>query len=494
MKARSLGAVMGLVAMLSACGGGGGGGSGTAPSPAPGGTPPTTTPTPTPTPTAANGCSLRERQDWAAAQLREWYLFPETLPANLDPTPYASVDAFIDAMTSGARALRKDRYFTYLTSIAEENAFYSSGASAAFGFRLALTSDLHRLFVTEAFEQSPAFIAGLDRGTEILAIGTNASNLRTIRTITDAEGVAGLASALGPETAGNSRLLRVSDRLGTREVTVAVADFDMTPVSNRYGAKILESAGRRVGYVNLRTFISTADPALRAAFDQFRAQGITELIVDLRYNGGGLLSTAELLGDLLGGNRATAEVFSHTVFRREKASENRTRTFAPQPQSIGPTRIAFIGTPGTASASEVVINAMTPYLHERAALIGTNTYGKPVGQIGLDRPACDDRLRIVALATQNSAGRGDYYDGLAGVVEASCQAIDDIGYPLGDPREASIRQALDFLGGRGCTRIGAAGTAVGSTSRNGGPGPVDSRELIRPERPSTPQREVPGLF
>src|SRR5689334_19490585 len=50
------------------------------------------------------GCSLRERQDWAYAQLKEWYLFPDTMPASLDPTPYSTVGAYIDALTATARA------------------------------------------------------------------------------------------------------------------------------------------------------------------------------------------------------------------------------------------------------------------------------------------------------------------------------------------------------------------------------------------------------
>ena len=130
-----------LIALsLSACSGGGGGSGSVAGG---GGSPGSATPTPTttPTPTVA-GCTLRERQDWAAAQLNEWYLFPETLPASLDPTPYASVGAYVDALTATARAQGRDRYFTYVTSIAEENAYYNSGSSAGFGFRLYLDGNL----------------------------------------------------------------------------------------------------------------------------------------------------------------------------------------------------------------------------------------------------------------------------------------------------------------------------------------------------------------
>jgi hypothetical protein len=134
-----------------------------------------------------------------------------------------------------------------------------------------------------------------------------------------------------------------------------------------------------------------------------------------------------------------------------------------------------------------VINAFIPYLHSNAALVGTNTFGKPVGQIALDRAACDDRLRVIAFATQNAARQGNYFNGLATTVEASCQAADDVTRPLGDPQEASTRAALDFLAGRSCTRI--SGTQGAQALRATAP-----RTLLAPERPNTAQREVPGLF
>ncbi len=470
-----------LAAMLSACSSGGGGGS-TAGVTTP--TPTATTPTPSPTPAA---CSLRARQDWAAAQLREWYLFPETLPTIFDPTPFSTVTDYVDSLTATARSQRRDRFFTYLTSIADENAFFASGSSAGFGVRLNYDTANRRVFVVEAFEGAPALAAGIDRGTEIIAIGTTTSDLRTVDSLFVAGGSAAVADALGPSTAGTTRLLRVRDTGGaTRDVSVSKADYALLPVSTRYGAKIINDGGNQVGYINLRTFISTADPALRDAFGMFRAQGITNIIIDLRYNGGGLVSTAELIGDLLGRARSTSTVQSYTTFRPEKASNNSTRFFRVEANAVAPTRLAFIGTGGSASASELVINAQIPYLHAQAALIGTNTFGKPVGQIALDLPACDDRLRVVAFATQNAARQGDYYDGLATKVEASCQAADDITHPLGDPQEVSTRAALNFLAGRTCTPISGV-----QNSQSVGTG---RRDLLSPDAPATAQREVPGLF
>ena len=474
MRRKNLGAALGILALVAGCGGGGG----SSPPPPPTGG----TPNPNP-PVTGNGCSIGERQNWAAAQLNEWYLFPETLPANPSPAGFTTVSAYIDFLTATARSQGRDRYFTYLTSIAEENAYYASGATAGFGFRLSYDAAQQRLFVAEAFEGAPALAAGIDRGTEILAIGTSADNLRTIAAIIGAEGQGGIDNAIGPSTAGTTRVFRITNAAGTRDVTVTKMDYELLPVSTRYGSRILDDNGRRVGYLNLRTFISSADPALRQAFADFRAQGITEIIVDLRYNGGGLVSIAELMGDLLGGNRTASDVLSYTTFRSSKSAQNQTRFFQPLAQSVSPTRIAFIGTGGTASASELVINAFIPYLGNRAALVGSNTYGKPVGQIALDRTQCDDRLRVVAFATENRDHQGNYFSGLAGTVQASCRAGDDLAFPLGDAREASIARALDFLAQRPCSAIGGITGAA-----------VVGRELVTPERPSTAQREVPGLF
>jgi len=278
----------------------------------------------------------------------------------------------------------------------------------------------------------------------------------------------------------------------TQTVTIAKATFNIQPVSPRYGVRVIQDGPERVGYINLRSFISTADPQLRAAFAELQAQGIRRFVIDFRYNGGGLVSIAELMGNLMGGNRLPSEIFAREVFRPEKSSNNVTIPFRVQPQSVSPLRIAFIGTDATASASEFVINGFIPFFPQPAgqnaslALIGENTFGKPVGQIARDRAECDDRLRITAFATQNGAGQGDYYQGLAARVPNSCAAIDDLSRPLGDAQETSTARALDFLNGRVCVPIdGVANTADGAAA---------GRQMLLPARPNIAQQEVPGLY
>jgi C-terminal processing protease CtpA/Prc len=465
--------------LLSSCGGGGGSGpsGGSADVPAP-------TPTPTPTQSAASECSLRARQDWAAGQLQEWYLFPSLLSQGVEPTSHPTVQSYIDALVAPARAQNRDRFFTYLTSIAQENAFYQQGATAGFGFRLLLDQGGRRLYISEAFEGGPALNAGIDRGAEITHVGTSPTDWRSVSELLATGGSAALSNALGPDTPGTSRTFAINTPgVSNRAVVLTKVDFALDPVSDRYGATVIADGARKVGYVNLRTFIDTADPNLRAAFASFKAQGISELIIDLRYNGGGLISVAELMGDLMGDGRQ-GQIFSYTTHRDTKAAFNREQRIAVQEQSIAPTKIAFIGTGSTASASELVINGMVPFLRNNMALIGSNTYGKPVGQVALDRPQCDDRLRAVAIKVENAERQGEYYNGLATTVPVTCRAADDITRQLGDPAESMVRAALDYLAGRSCTPIGGITTQA-----------LNQRALLTPAEPaSTIERELPGVF
>ena len=481
-KVSTLAPVLAMALLLQGCGGGGSGGS----------PPVAVAPSPSPTPTPSAQCSLRERQLWAEAQIREWYLFPEDLPASLNPADYSSVQAFIDALTATARTQNKDRFFTYVTSIAEENAFFSSGQTAAFGFRVEYDSAARRAHVIDVFETGPAFAAGLDRSAELLAIGETPSTLRSVTDLFADGGAAAVSTALGPSQVGVTRTIRFRLNGTERTITISRAEFNIPPVSERFGVQVLDDgAGGRVGYLNLRTFISSAETPLRSAFNRFRSEGVDRVILDVRYNSGGLVRIAELMGDLMGRNRLASDVFSFTTYRPSKSSNNSTRLFRSTPEAIATTRMAVIATDASASASELVPNAMLPYLRENLTLVGENTGGKPVGQIAVDRAACDDRLRIVAFATENRDRQGDYYTGLAPLLPGrggrTCAASDDFTQPMGSPAEASTGRAIAALRGESCTPI-AGGAADSLREQSLG------RQLLLAASPNAAQRELPGLF
>ena len=195
-----------LTAMLAfslvACGGGGS-------SPPGGGATPT--PTPTPTPTA---CSVRDRQDWSFAVIDEWYLFPTLLNRNANPACFATVQDYIDALVAPARDQGRDRFFTFITSKSEEEALINSGASAGFGVRLGYDTVNNRVFVIEAFENAPGLAAGLDRGTELLAIGTSSSNLQSVSSLMAAGGPQAVIDALGPSESGVTRVIQFRTAAG----------------------------------------------------------------------------------------------------------------------------------------------------------------------------------------------------------------------------------------------------------------------------------------
>lgn len=459
-----------LALSLAACGGGDGSGGGTSGGGNGGGV------------GGGGTCSLSERQDWALSVLQEWYLFPGLLDTSVNKSNYTDLQSYLDALVAPARAQNRDRFFTYITSIEEETDLINNGSNAGFGIRLIYDTVNNRVFVAEAFENAPAFSQGFDRGTELLQInGQSVSNLMA------SGGPAAVSEALGPSDPGVTRNFIIQSPSGVQSsVSVTKEEYPLDPVSDRYGALVLNDGTEDVGYINLRTFIvQDAGPQLRDAFQQFKNQGIDKIILDLRYNGGGLVSVANLLGDLLG-DGLEGQIYSETKLRPSKASEESTELFENLPEQIGVTKLAVIGRGGTASASELVTNSMIPYLDSDIALVGANTFGKPVGQFAFDRSACDDRLRAVAFRTVNAAGQGDYYNGLASVMPNTCRANDDIFNQFGDPNEASIATALDFLAGRSCTAITAKD---GTVAQRGG-----TTQILQPERPTAVQRELPGLY
>lgn len=454
-----------------------------------GGTP---APAPTPTPPSNTACSLRSQQEFADGVLRERYLFPNLLaPAN--PANFNSVQAFLNARVAPARAQNRDR-FTFATSIAEENALIARGEGAGFGIKLGFDKPANnRVTVLEAYEGTAALAAGIDRGTELLAIGVNSANMQTVASLMASGGPQAIGAAFGPLESGVTRVLRfqpVGGAIVERSVTKTV--HSINPISNRYGTLVFNDGGRRVGYLNLRTFIvADASRQLRVAFGRFIDAGVSDIIIDLRYNTGGLNEVADVMGDLLIGRGRVGQPWSRLIGRPELQAEiDRAfpeRRLRQEFNAIGDARFAFITSGGTASASELVINSLLPYISNRMVIIGSNTVGKPVSSLPFDLAACDLRVRPVTFKTVNALGQGDYFDGLASVVPITCEAEDDIFTPLGDPREASIRTAFEVLRGSSCTAM--------SQTQGDPPRMASEREMMTAptQTRSAVQDQIPGF-
>ncbi len=466
MHPLSLLALSALTTLLAACGGGSGGGAGAGS----GGS-------------TGNPCGETARKQWVLNVAREWYLFPDLLPATVDIATYPTAEDLLDALTATARAQGKDRFFSYLTTKSAEDSLLGAGQFVGFGFR-SRTDTGNRPFILDVFEGSPAADAGLQRGDEVIAVDQGSGFVPVSQSLAD--GTSSFTDLLGATDAGVQRGLRVLRNGLTLEMQLAKRTVTIDPVPDSFGAQVLPVAGTTgVGYLHLRSYISTADPQLRAAFQAFRAQDVRDFIIDLRYNGGGVVSTAELIDNLLGGDRTSADTQYTIVHSPGKSGQNSTVRFQPQAQSVRPVRIAFLTTDSTASASEININAMHAWAE--VAIVGSDTYGKPVGQLAFDLGnACPDRLRLVTFKTVNANGVGDYYDGLASSMTFACAAEDTLGAPIGDPADGLTQAALQWINTGACARvIGLSAAGQAKTSPSG------RYPLSR--QPSAVERWLPGI-
>lgn len=232
-----------------------------------------------------------QRKQDVLATARDWYLFQDLLPASddplADPKKYATADELLDALTSKARAQGKDRYWSYLLTTEDYQSYFQQGQTAGYGFGMQIQGSLpsQRLFVSQVFANSAAASAGFSRGDEILSIGPDAANLTPVANVSNDDG--SLAALIQSSSAGVQRVFSVVPVGASSPVTrtMAPGTYDVDPVPSHW-------VSGTTGYVCLRTFIAPADNLLRAAFADFKDKGVQNVVVDLRYNGGGYVSTA----------------------------------------------------------------------------------------------------------------------------------------------------------------------------------------------------------
>jgi carboxyl-terminal processing protease len=427
-------------------------------------------------------CSASKQKNFVFDVARDWYLFLDLLPPTVNVGDHATAADLLDALTATARAQNRDRFFSFLTTPQADSSFLQAGQFIGFGFRTRI--DGSQLRVPEVYEMSPAANGGLVRGSEITHIDSG-TGFVPVATILQTD--PNLEQAFGSATAGVERGLRFVLPGGQQQEAVFTKDLvTIAPVPPAGTAvfALPSNPSVPVGYINLRTFISTAEAPLRNAYAQFRAQGIRYFILDLRYNGGGLVSIADLIGDLNGDNRAATDVYSNMRFNARKSGNDVVRRFIGQAQSVAPVRIAFITTGGTASASELVINSMKPWTE--VAIVGSDTFGKPVGQSAFDLNGCDLRLRLVTFRTTNADAEGDYFDGLGATLPFACAAEDDLTHAPWDSAESSTAAALSWLGTGACSQVMAAAPVA--------PQLKAGRRLPQSLRPTAAQGWLPGLF
>lgn len=325
------------------------------------------------------------------------------------------------------------------------------GTAGDFGFLPAYAGDSD-LRIRSVYPGSPADLQGIRRGYQILQI-----NGRTDLTRTTAN-VNFISAAIAKSNASIALTLKKPDG-STFNATVAKATYTLNPVlySNVY-----TSGGKKVGYFVYNSFTTNASAALTQLMAGFASQGISELIVDLRYNGGGSVATSELLANLIAPAAVNGQTMYDTyynetmqnkkavILKNQKFNQNGqqysffdydfsvagNKTNFQKAGSLAVSRVYFIVTGSTASASELLINNLKPVVDVK--LIGRKTYGKPVGFFPIRIDKID--LYIPQFETKNKAGVGGYFDGIAVDKDDS----DDVTRDFGDTSERLLAYALTY--------------------------------------------------
>jgi carboxyl-terminal processing protease len=378
-------------------------------------------------------CTTTAQNLWVRDQLNTYYYWYQFLAPGVNPTSFNSPESYLDAV----RYRPIDNTYSFITSAAANDAFYSDSQFIGYGFGNQTTANEIR--VLQVYDDSPASEAGLSRGDRITTVnGQSVQSMVANNTIGNAFGVAeiGVVTTIDWDTpAGQRRSARMVKRL------VTIPTVSLT--------RVVEVDGRKVGYLFFRNFVQPSTAALTDAFAALKTAGATELVLDLRYNGGGLVDVAVHLASLIGGTRTNGQVMLNYVHNDKIGPElNKTTRFTSPEQALNLQRLVVITTRSSASSSELVINSLRPFIP--VTIIGDTTFGKPVGQYGFR--FCDKVLFPVAFSIKNANLEGDFFDGLP----VDCAAGDDHTHQLGDPAEASFAEALTFIRTGACSARSAA--------------------------------------
>ncbi len=414
-------------ALLAACGGGGD----------------------TPATTASTcGRSLDDQKADLRAQMQANYLWYQQLQ-NPDPAASGTLSDWLGALVSlgdpaNPTVFPKDRW-SGLTSTAASNLFFVEGKSRGYGVSVAgleVSGTTQPLRVRYVEPLSPAARAGVRRGDTIVQ-----ANGRDVSELTQAADFAWLET----QEVGTVLALTLRNAAGVeRSVQVVSEDFDLQPVST--ATVITSPQGRRVGYLVLKDFISQATPQLNAAFANFNRAGVQDLVVDLRYNGGGLVSLSAELASLIA-RQAAGQRFTLLRYSDKRTESNTPFLYSTQANALSMSRVYVLTGQRTCSASELLVNGLTPFVN--VVQIGGTTCGKPVGFVPWNNQ-CGTTVSAVNFETVNARGEGRYWDGL--VPASSCAMAEDWNRPLGDPAEVLTAAALTHADTGACPAPTVAAT------------------------------------
>jgi len=423
--------------------------------------------------------SLLAENNWLRAWTHDLYLWYGEVQ-DQDPGTFSSTAAYFGALkttaTTASGSLKDKFHFTYTTAAWE--ALSQSGVQAGYGATWAITAASPPRKVVVAYTEpgSPASTApaGLVRGTQLITIDN--ADVATGSAAT-------LNAGLSPATVGETHTFTVMDpgSTTTRSITMVSASVASVPVQH---AGVL--AGQPgVGYMLFNDHLATSEAALISAFTTLKNSNVTDLVLDIRYNGGGYLDIASEVAYMIAGPTPTAgKTFELEQFNSQHPSVDPVTGAPIAPTPFHTTSLGFSATAGaalphldlprvflltgagTCSASEAIINGLLG-VGIGVIQVGSTTCGKPYGFYPTDN--CGTTYFSIQFQGVNAMGNGGYSDGFSPQNTASgtigqklpgCSVADDFAHALGDPAEGRLAAALAYRTAPGACPTPATGIAL----------------------------------
>ncbi|MBB3059643.1 S41 family peptidase [Microbulbifer rhizosphaerae] len=423
--------------------------------------------------------SVLDENNWLRSWSHNTYLWYDEIedrdPAGyVDPTKYFEVLKTDGLSPTGAA---KDNFHFWMPTD-EWNQQSQSGVSVGYGFHWAIVQSTApgREILAAYSDRESSWPEGISRGAKVLAVdGVDAVNAD------DQASVDVLNAAFFPSESGETHEFQVEYLDGTTAtVTLTASAVTSEPVQN---VNVFEtSGGERVGYMLFNDHIATAEKGLVDAVNELKTGGdIQELVLDLRYNGGGYLAIASQLAYMIAGGEATAgKTFEQLEFNDQHPTRDPVtgEPLDPIPfidVTVGlssmsenqplPTlnldRVFVLTSPNTCSASEAIINSLRGVDIE-VVQIGAGTCGKPYGFYPTDN--CGTTYFTIQFRGVNDKGFGDYSDGFmpnsnfddGQAVVRGCEVGDDFSRPLGDTGEGRLATALNYIEEGSCGSFSAS--------------------------------------
>lgn len=436
--------------------------------------------------------TLLQEKFWLRSWTNETYLWNDEV-IDADPASIPDKkDYFASLRTLAKTSSNKDKdNFHFSQSTADFLISRNSLPTASYGANFVVFSSTRprdiRVRYTEPNSPASEVIGGqaqFVRGSRIISInGIDAVNGATTQAEVDA-----LNAALTPPLPGvtNTFVMRDPGATSDRTVSITSSSISQKPVNR---TSVISTPTGNVGYILFNTFSPfSSEREIRDAMDSMRVQNVSDLVLDLRYNGGGLLNVAGQLSYMVAGPAATSGRFFESLkFNTRSGNVNPVTGAVNTPTAFSGTGLGFsvpngtplpslnlrrvfiLSTARTCSASEAVINGLRG-IDIEVILIGGTTCGKPYGFYATSN--CGETYYTIQFQGLNSKGFGDYADGFVaanstapfGVRIPGCAVSDDYSRDLGDPAEGMLSTALSYRASGTCPAPPAATSSSSAAS------------------------------